>query len=325
MPDLKQQFFQGGGDLPVQWRSKLATPSYGAGLRDTLMTLGWDGSPCATICLVLSADGLRVANGCFGLWGNLSEDTIEVPASKLWAGTTRGVSMQIRGLTGQSFTFTGGLLYSEYLDQDKIELSFSKAGLPILPQDWAANNLGAVSLRAVAHLDKSSNKNNKARIKYTILAVPMLADELIELSDLTQHISWPGIKILEGYADFFPTSDEYNWGAPFMPLLCSRERPGDSMNCPPGDHLRFALAEIMRTAALPTACVTRGALNEKGQELLDAEGEPETRGPSITWPPVERPAPDRGKITQVIQTEQYAGARSALQVFLLEAVTVQNN
>ncbi len=173
MPDLKQQLFQGGSDIPAAWREKLSTSSYGAGLQDTLNTLGWDGKPIATVCLVLSADGLRVTNGCFGLWGKLSEETIEVPASKLWEGTTRGVTMQIRGLTGQSFVFTGGLLHSEYLDQDKVELSFCRAGQPILPQDWAANNLGDVSLRAVAHLDKASNKNNKARIKYTILAVLM--------------------------------------------------------------------------------------------------------------------------------------------------------
>ena len=119
MPDLKQQFFQGESDIPAVWRDKLSTPSYGAGLQDTLTTLGWDGKPITTVCLVLSADGLRVTNGGFGLWGNLSEETIEVPTSKLWEGTTRGVTMQIRGLTGQVYVFTGGLLHSEYGCREK--------------------------------------------------------------------------------------------------------------------------------------------------------------------------------------------------------------
>ncbi len=238
MPDLKQQFFQGGGDIPANWRDRLATSSYGAGLKDTLNALGWDGSISATVCLVLSADGLRVTNGCFSLWGLLSEEVIEVPASKLWEGTPRGISMQIRGLTGQAFTFSGGMLHSEYLDQVKVEVSFSKAGQPILPQDWPANNLGNVSFRAIAHLDKASNRSSKPQIKFTILAVPMSADELVELSERTQHVSWPGIKILEGQADFFPQTGGDNWGAPFWPLLCTWERASDSASCPPGEHLR---------------------------------------------------------------------------------------
>ena len=295
MPDLKQQFFQGKGDIPAAWRERLATTAYGLGLRDTLTRLGWSGQPAATVCLVLSADGLRVTNGSFALWGNLAEEIIEVQTSKLWEGTPRGTVMQIRGLSGQAFTFSGGLMYSEYLDQDKFEVSFSKGGQTILPQDWAENNLGSVSLRVIAHLDKASNRTGKAKIKFTVIAVPMSADALVELSDRTQHVAWPGIKILEGTADFFPTAEDVAWGAPFLPLLCCRERPNDSTTCPPGDHIRFALAEIMRSAALPTACVTRGALNEKGQEILDADEEPEMRGPTITWPPVERPPLDRGK------------------------------
>ncbi len=295
MPDLKQQFFAGGGDLPAAWRERLTTASYGLGLRDTLTKLGWSGQPCATVCLVLSADGLRITNGSFALWGELSDEPIEVPTSKLWEGTPRGATLHIRGLTGQVFSFNGGMLHSEYLDSNKFELAFSKAGQPILSQDWANNNLGNISLRAIAHLDKTSNRSGKPRIKYTVIAALMSADELVELSERTQHVSWPGIKILEGHAEFFPTAENTPWGAPFFPLLCCRERPDDSVTCPPGDHIRFALAEIMRSAALPTACVTRGALNEKGQEILDADSEPEARGPSITWPPVERPPPDRGK------------------------------
>ncbi len=295
MPELKQQFFQGKGDIPATWRARLSTASYGLGLRDTLTRLGWDGQPCATVCLVLSADGLRVTNGNFALWGNLSEEPIEVQTSKLWEGTQRGTTMHIRGLTGQAFMFNGGLLQSEFLDSDKFEVAFSKGGQAILPQDWTANNIGNISLRAIAHLDKTSNRASKPKIKYTIIAVPMSADALIDLSERTQHVSWPGIKILEGTAEFFPADETNHWGAPFFPLLCRRDRPEDSPSCPPGDHLRFAIAEIMRSAALPTACVTRGAMNEKGQEILDADEDPEPRGPSVTWPPVERPPPDRGK------------------------------
>ena len=201
MPNLKQQDFHGRGDIPASWRDRPATSAYGAGIWDTLSSLGLGRKTCATICLGISTDGLRVTNGSFGLWGALYEEVIKMQTNKLCEGTPRVTTMLIRGITGQAFTFSCGLLYSDYLDQNKLELSFSKAGQPIPPQDRASLNIGKLLLRAIAHLDKTSNCS-KRRIKFTVLTVPMSADDLVELSDRTLHVSWPGMKILESSADF---------------------------------------------------------------------------------------------------------------------------
>ncbi len=295
MPDLSPVFFAGPSDLPSAWRQKLSTSSHGLGLRDTLTDLGWRGEAIAAICLNLSADGSRVANGSFTTWGSLSENPIEFQANKLWEGTPRGTTIKIDNLQGQSFRFNSGQLQSDYLDQDQISMTVLRAGQEVNAPERPSIGVGNMALRAIAHLDKSSNRNSKPVVKITILAVPLSADEMAALSERTQHPAWPGIRILECKANLFPSPAETQWGCPIWPLIITRDRDATLSTTPSGQHLRHAIAEIMRTAALPTACTSRGALNEKGQTTLDDPDDPEIRRPSITWPATERPAADRGK------------------------------
>jgi len=294
MPELKSAFFTGGGDLPADLVNQLVTASPGEAVGDTLHNLGWDGTAVATVCLITSTDGARVANGSFAIWGKLSEEVVTVPASKLWEGTARGTTLHIRDLTGQLFRFSGGQLHSEHLDSANLDCNFAKGAQPILPADWTANNVGEFTLRVVAHIDKLSNRNTSPRVKFTVLASPGSADQLAALSERTHHVSWPGIKILEGQAQLFPLSADIQWGCPILPLICTRDRAEGCNTVPSGQHLRFAIAEIFRTAALPTACTARGPLLEKGNDIMDAEEEPEPRPPTITWPAAERPPIDQG-------------------------------
>jgi len=297
MPDLKQQFFAGGGEIPEDILAKLLTPSAGIGLLDTLNKWQWNGRPAATITITTSADGTRARGGAFGLWGEIAGGTVEFPASKLWPGTSRGTNISIRNLTGQAFTFAGGQLHSDYADSDDFDVVYARSGSPILPADWEAAGVGPFAMRAFAHLDKTSNKATVPRTKFTVLAYPASCEELARLNNKTQHPSWPGIKILEGTAEFFPHMPQtVNWGAPALPFICTRDRSNTTSATPPADHLRYAIAEVMRTAVLPTACTARGAMELRGQQILDAAEEPETRGPTVTWPPVERPPPDLGKL-----------------------------
>jgi len=296
MPELKNSFFTGSGDLPLELLQQLTTNSPTTGVHTTLERLGWDGSPVAAVCLTTSTDGLRVNTASFALWGVLSADTITVPASKLWDGVARGTTLHIRNLSGQHFRFSGGQMHSDFLDSDRVDFNFTRSEQPILPADWEANHVGNFTLRLIAHLDKTSNKSSSPKVKYTVLATPGTADELLQLSDRAQHVSWPGIKLLEGTTQLFPLATEVQWGCPVLPLICTKDRGENITAYPSGQHLRFAVAEVFRTAALPTACTTRGALHEKGQEIMDAEEEPETRSPAVTWPAAERPPIEQGII-----------------------------
>jgi len=295
MPDLRAQFFSGPIHMAEGTVAKLLTASPMQGILDALARDNWDGNPVATVTVSTTADGSRVADGKFALWGDLAGAAVEVPAVKLWEGAAKGTVLHIRNIMGQQFNFASGQLNSEYVDQLPFDIGYSRAGSPILPQDWRNEGIGDLSFRAICHLSKGSNRTPPPRIKYTVLGFPMSPLALAELADRTQHVSWPGIKVLEGTAALWPATPPNTWAAPFMPFINIRERQPGITTTPPGNHLLYSLAEIMRTAALPTACTTLGALNAKGQELLDANDDPETRGPSITWPPAERPPPDTGK------------------------------
>jgi len=184
MPDLKSVFFAGSGNLPEGRRKELFTPSTGAGLHPILEAAGWDGSRIATVCLTTTADGSRVANATFGVWGILSEDAIEVPATKLWEGVTRGTTLHIRNLTGQLFRFSGGQMQSEHLDSSNIDHNFSRGGNVIMPADWEANHLGPFTLRLFAYVDKTANKHQHSpNIKLTVLVTPGTVEQLTNMSE----------------------------------------------------------------------------------------------------------------------------------------------
>ena len=107
------EFFRNPGDLPLELRQSLTTMSHSLGMKDTLIALGWLGEPVATVCLSLSTDGTRAANGWFSLWGCLSAEPVEFPATKLWENTQRGTSIRISNIQGQQFPFSSGQLQSE--------------------------------------------------------------------------------------------------------------------------------------------------------------------------------------------------------------------
>jgi len=239
-------------------------------------------------------DGSRPTDGKFALWGDLAGAAVQFPAVKLWEQVPKGTTLHVGNIMGQQFEFPSGQLNSEYAGQLPFDISYSRGGHHIPMQSWADEGIGELSFRAVCHIDKSSNRSPPPKIKFTILAFHMSPMELAELADRTQHVAWPGIRLLEGTAHFWPAPEAGTWAAPILPFICIRDRQPGATALPPGNHLLYAVAEIMRTAALPTACTTLEALNTKGQEMLDAQDEPEIRGPSITWPPVERPPPDTG-------------------------------
>ena len=281
-------------EIPTTTLTTLSTNASGPGMRDALTKLGWKGNLVATVCLSLSPDGSKPDKGGFNLWGPLSLEPIEFPASRLWEGPPRGTTVRIGNLRGQAFQFPNGHLQREYTDGAAVDAAIIKSGQQLPQEEWAANAVGNFALRAFAHLDKNSNRRANPLLKVTVLAVPLSPGQMTELSDRTQHPSWPGLKVLETQAELFPAASNVKWGCPILPILQTRDREATSNSYPTAAWLRYSIASIFRTAALPTACVTRGALNEKGQQMLDQEEEPEVRHPTISWPAADQPALDRG-------------------------------
>jgi hypothetical protein len=297
MPILDAAHFRGSGALQPATLEQLTTVGFGSTLKHTLSRLGWVDRLVAGVGLDLSADGLNVTNSTFWVRGKVTETPASIPAHKLWEGANRSVNLSIAPLNGSDFTFRNGSLCSDYVDADRIRFSFSRAGQPIPPGDWADFGLGNFCLRLVAYLDKTSNakRGRGPHIKFMVLAFPLSLAQLSELAEATSNVMWPGFKVVEGHCDFFPRASANSWGCPILPILCTRQRDASTTAFPSGDLMRFNIAAIMRTAAVPTSSRSLKDLQKKMRDALACGSAIARTLPTIMWPEVARPDPATGR------------------------------
>ena len=296
MPVLAKKFFGGKRDLPIDKLQSLSTGDNNTSVTSTLTRLGWEGQIIAGIILKLSVDGSKADNGQFFLRGDLVSQRVNIQAAKLWAKASKDISLSVKIPTGDQFKFLGGMLVSEYVNQSDLDFCFKEGEANLEPGTWEQHHLGNFSIRIVAHLGKTSNSGTGPHIKYTVLAFPLDADQLAALSDRTQSSAWPGIKILEGQSQFFPAAPENFWGAPLFPLLNRANCADNGATWPKGDVLRYSMAAIMRTAALPTACTSYAGLNTQSKKILKNSSAADPKEPTVTWPAHALPVTTPGEI-----------------------------
>jgi hypothetical protein len=199
----------------------------------------------------------------------MTQTPVPVKASTLWEGVPEDVTVQVSVPDCTNFQFTGGELCSEYLPQDAVKFVITRAGQPVLPTEWEALKIGPFSLRLVAHLGKTSNGRGGPHFRLSVLMFPFSVDQLTDLSDATQSVSWPGIRILEGKSELFPRPPLNFWGCPIFPLLNVQDRAENCTTLPTAAHLRHGISELMATAALPTACKSRSGLKRKMDDMVE--------------------------------------------------------
>jgi hypothetical protein len=291
MPTLAKKFFKATGELPLEYAARLETTGLGLPIHQTLIDLGWTGKLVAGIGLELSPDNKQVRRGEFFLRGLPTKEFIEIKANNLWNTASQDITLTLSIPDAGHFRFSSGTLAWEYVACENFRHSFAKAGNIITPNQWEDNGVGEVALRAVCHLDKLSNGRQGPTVKVTFLLFPCNTDQLIELSDSTQCPAWPGLRIPESTAEFFPKI--LGCDDPICPLLIRKSARGEAPDLPSGQDLRFHTAEIMRTAKRPTVCTKLKALERQWRKALEDVEELEQE-PTITWPSVPRPAPPIG-------------------------------
>ena len=296
MTALDGKFFTGDGDLPADVRQQITVDDFHESVETALRSAGWEGQLVSTVGLTVSADGLLVQNARFCMRGALHDEAIVIKASQIWEGASKEMSLHLTLPDSGAFQFNGGELCSDYLAQALVKFSFVRDGNQVvLPTEWEANKLGRFSLRLMAHLDKSSNGRVGPNFRISVLLFPLSVDELQELSGATQCAAWPGFRILEGKSELFPKAPLGTWGCPIFPLLNTRQRAAGCAALPSGAHLRHAIAELVRSAALPTACRSRTGLSKSMEEMAADPSLCEPRSPDIVWPEAPRPAANPGR------------------------------
>jgi len=291
MAPLFKKWFKATGDLHPRLAGNLVTASFGQPVTQTLAKLDWNGNFSACIGLELSPDNNHVSRSEFLLQGLPTKEPVEIQADNLWATARPGVKLSITIPDGSAFRFTGGTLASNFIAAEDFRHTFSIDSAAIVPTERANYGVGEVAIRAVCHLDKTSNIRGPC-IKVTFLVFPHSIDELSELSASTMSPAWPGLRILENTCDFFPKSQD--WKDPCCPLLmlgCTRL---DNTNLPPGPEIRFHIAALMRSARRPTTCTKLKTLTKQLERALRNVEELELE-PSIVWPDVPRHIPVSGE------------------------------
>jgi hypothetical protein len=238
-----------------------------------------------------------VQRGQFLLRGNLTKEPIEIQANILWPAAEPDIFLTITLPDGAAFRFNSGNLSSDLIACEDFQHGFRQNDRAIVPSEWKDKGVGETAIRAVCHLDKTSNGRLGPRIKVTTLIFPRSVDDMNQLSDATQSPAWPGIRVLENTCDLFPKVKE--WGEPVCPLFLRGSDYADAPNIPPPDELRFHVAAIMRSAKRPTVCTKQKALQKQWEKALENIEELE-KEPSISWPEAPRHDPAKGNNTEQI-------------------------
>jgi hypothetical protein len=291
MAPLAKKWFKATGDLHPRIAGHLITDSFGQPVANVLARLDWDGNLVACIGLELSPDNKHVARSQFMLRGLPTKEPVEIQANNLWTSAQPGTKLSITIPDGKAFIFTGGTLASDYVAGEDFTYSFSKDGSTIVPTEWTNHGVGEIAIRAICHLDKSSNVKGPS-VKVTILVFPNSVEELSELSAATLSPAWPGIRILENTCGFFPKNTD--WKDPCCPLLMLGCTQLHNTNLPPGAEIRFHISALMRTARRPTICNKLSTLKKQLEKAM-TDVESMELEPTIVWPDTPRHAPNAGK------------------------------
>jgi hypothetical protein len=294
MPSLDKKWFQGGGDLPAVITDNLLVASLGHPVNAVLGRNGWDGRTVAGVGLELSPDNSEVLRGQFYMRGHLSVENGEFQANKLWERASKDVLVTMQFPQAAEFDFTNGSLASDYLSSEAVKIRCSREGQEIPESDWPKFGIKQFVMRLIAYLDKQSNKTGP-KIKFTLLFFPETVDEMAKIGDEVQGPAWPGVKVLEGQADFFPMAPEKGWGCPIYPVLAPGGGNSRLAKMPSGEQLRFHIAKVMRTARLPVPCASAATLKKKWSKIEEDQEEYEERMPSVIWPEATEPAATVGE------------------------------
>ena len=306
MVSLDDRFFRGESDLSADTVNKLATVDTEKGVTEVLTRWGWEGQLIAGVVLAVSTDGSTAQDGRFFVKGKLTEEPVTLQAGKLWPKADAEVMVTMMLPKGDNFKFEEGRVFSEYLELDRSQFVYRKAGQTIEPGDWKKAHVGDLTLRLFTQLDKSANGKEGPTLRYTLLSFSQSKEELVDCQQASNP-RWPGIKIAEGRLNLFPKAREGTWGAPIFPILDLAMRADNSSQVPGGQELRYALSTIMRTACTPIACNSHAGVKKMQKALLENNREGDHREPSIVWPAAARPEPATGKCASHINLHGLKG------------------
>jgi len=257
----------------------------------------WSGKAVAAIVLELSEDNKSVAGGAFCARGQLGKE-VRIRGDSLWPEADPALGLSVKIPAGEAFTFSDGSLASDYLPAEKVQHQFQveedRNNWRELNEEeadeWGA---GQFCLRMVASLSKVGARGSIG-LRFWILLFPGDPEAVLNVSELAQHASWPGIVIAEGEMNMVPSCGKA-WMCPIFPLLVASTPLHVAGGFPKGEELRRCIDSIMARSADAEPQQNRQAVTDRWQILANQPDSFEARQSNLVWP---APA-DRGEVTGV--------------------------
>ena len=298
MPNMDSSMFGLPVNINEQDVANCEIENVGDSVTTILANHGWKGEPVGVIILHLSPDNEKVAAGQFSTRGR-DDREFKLRADKIWLDADMNVTATIRMPELDSFSFPGGGLTSDWLQDDEVIHFFhvsqeDGAPRPIITPSLDEWGIGRFCLRLVCYPAKSCSKEKGVMVKFFVMLYPDSKASLVAMSPHTADASWPGLKLGEGEMALLPRPLE-SWGCPVLALL----RPAISFDrlpkAPSSAALRHAIACIMRRCGAPD--VSRGAtsLAAKWERIRSTPTAFASKEVPLMWPEQERPQAATGK------------------------------
>ena len=297
MPTIDKALFGGDGNIGGDELVLLEIRDYGDSVLKALREFKWNGKPVCAVALELSPDNRHVDNGTFLVRGPLDAKEIKVKTSNLWATAAADTQLTVRVPDGSAFAFDDGSLCSDYLACDETTHVFTRveegeAPTAIMAGELQNYGVGKFCLRLVCHIARASVKTG-VWIHFTVLAYPGSRDEIMEVSELAQSASWPGLLLTEGDMPLFPMP-KTAWQCPTLPLLFTASQWDREPVAPPAAELRRAIGAIMARSTPPEAYKSRAGVLRNWEKYANSPDEFNLRRSPVTWPTQDPPAPTPG-------------------------------
>jgi len=296
MASVDENLFAGPSEVSSATLKKLVIADHEEDVSAALRRFKWNGKTAGAIVLDLSEDNRRVVSGTFCVRGTLGKET-RLQADKLWPEGDSQMALNIRIPAGEQFTFSDGSLASDYLQSDRVAHKFqvredggswrNLAEEEI--EDWGG---GQFCLRLVASLHKASARGG-VTLKYWVLLFPGEPEAVLNVSELAQHASWPGIAVCEGEMSLLPACGKA-WMAPIFPLLMAATPLHVADNFPTGEELRRCVDSIMARSAAAEVLADRQAVTDRWQVLANQPDSFEARPSGVIWPAPAEPGETTG-------------------------------
>jgi len=302
MPPMDKALFEGSSEFRQSDAVQLEITDYEDSITRVLHNHKWNKQAIGCIVLELSTDNTKVENGCFVVRGPLDTHDIKLKASTLWA-TAADAHLVLKIPDGDEFSFEDGSLCSEYLSSEEVTHGFykytdSEPPTALLAGEVADLGFGPFCLRLVCHLVRATVKNG-VYLHFTVLILPGTKDDIMEVSELAQSASWPGLMLTEGDLALFPLPPRA-WQCPVLPmLLTGTPWDDDNFTLPPAQALRRAIAAIMVRSTPPEVYKTRAGMVRNWEKYANSPDEFTPKRSPVSWPAPEAAEPTTGRTVPI--------------------------